>query len=193
MATNPQTPPDTSQPAMSALQQQEANLAHTLEITPYELVVLEKHLLSHGWIPGTAHEDAVKEAVFNFRESFFAANCFKFHFRVDRLNTLFDAYPTDEEYFAPIDQSAEEAWARRLNRETTKYNAARSLIADLAVRESRKRPVGGDFGIGVLVEYVSGFLSWCTFTTARTSLIIETTGVGVLRHPGRFNPTAAQV
>ena len=139
MASGTQTPPDISQPAMSATKQQDADLARVLEITPYELVVLEKHLLSHGWIPGTAHEDAVKEAVFHFRESFFAANCYKFNHHVDRLNTLFDAYPGDEEYFAPIDQSAEEAWARRLSRETTKYNAVRSLIAEIATRESRKR------------------------------------------------------
>ena len=145
MASSPQTAPDTSQPATSASQQHEASLLRALEISPYELTYLERHLSKYGWIQKTTDEAAIKDAVFKFRESFFATDCYKFNDRVDRLNNLFDAFPgDDEEAFSPTDDMyCEEAFERRLNRETAKYNAVRSLIADLAMRESRKRENGG--------------------------------------------------
>jgi hypothetical protein len=136
-----QITPDNNLPAMTASQQQEVDLLHTLEISLYELVVLEKHLLSHGWIPQTTNEEAIKEAVFNFRESFFTANRYKSHRRINRLNTLFDAFHGDEEDFL-IDMGVQEMFDIVLSRETAKYNAVRSLIADVAGRESRKRNAG---------------------------------------------------
>jgi len=143
MDPDPQTTPDTSLPGLSPIQQHEANLLRALEISPYELVVLEKHLLSYGWIPQTTNEEAIKEAVFQLRESFFAANCYKFHRRVSRLNTLFEEDPDDEDLFGPVDETVAEAYDRRLSRDTAKYNAVRTLITDLAFRESRKRQNGG--------------------------------------------------
>ena len=141
--TTPSTNPDTSHSTMSAAQQHEADLLRALDISPYELSFLKKHLVNHGWIPNTSDEEVIEEAVFNFRESFFADDRHKFIDRVDRLNTLFDPYSADEEYYPDYQDDFEEAYNRRLTRETAKYNAVRSLITDLAVRESRKRENGG--------------------------------------------------
>jgi hypothetical protein len=151
MASNPPTTPENNHPTMSANQQHEADILRALEISPYELVVLEKHLLSHGWIPNTTNEEAIKEAVFNFRESFLAANRYQFPGPVNRLNFLFDAFLGHEEDFL-IDMGVQEMCDIVLNRETAKYNAVRSLIADIAVRESRKR--NGRDGFLALAEYV---------------------------------------
>jgi hypothetical protein len=104
-------------PAMTATQQQEADILRALEVSPYELVVLEKHLLSHGWIPQTTNEEAMKKAVFNFHDSFFTANRYKFHRRVSRLNTLFDAFNSDKEDFL-IDMGVQGMFDIMLNRET---------------------------------------------------------------------------
>jgi hypothetical protein len=102
MASNPETPPKNKALTMSATQQFEAQLLSVLEISSYELAVLEKHFLSNGYVPDTTDEAAIKDAVFDFRESFFAFNPYNnplFSSRAARLNTLFDAYPDDEEYF----------------------------------------------------------------------------------------------
>lgn len=143
MATNPQTPPDTSQPAMSATQQHEANILRALEVSPYELSFLAKHLLSHDWIPDSTDEQTINDAVFDFCESFHTGDRYLFPKRVDRLNFIFRAYSDDEEYFDPDDyEDFKEAQERRLGRETAEYNALRSLIAVIAIRESRKRNDG---------------------------------------------------
>lgn len=142
MASNAQNTPNISQPAKSTSQQHEADLLRALEISPFELAFLEKHLLGHGWVPNTTDEAAIKEAVYDFRVSFVTPNRYKFCEAVERLNTLFDAYPADEEIFT-VDEDAQDIFDRRLNRETAKYNAVRSLITDLAIRESRKRENGG--------------------------------------------------
>lgn len=142
MASNAQNPPNISQPAKSASQQHEADLLRALEINPFELAFLEKHLLSHGWVPNTTDEAAIKEAFYNFCVSFLTPNRYEFCHAVERLNTLFDAYPADEELFT-VDEAAQDIFDRRLNRETAKYNAVRSLIIDLVIRESCKRENGG--------------------------------------------------
>ena len=155
MASNPQTSPNTlpnttsgtnpdiSHSTMSVAQQHEADLLRALEISPYKLSFLKKHLLDHGWIPNTSDEEVIEDTVFKFRESFFADDRHKFINRVDRLNTLFDPYPDDEEFYSDYEDDLVEAYNRRLNRETAKYNAVRFLITDLAIRQSRKRENGG--------------------------------------------------
>jgi hypothetical protein len=57
--------------ALSASQQHKSSLLQALEISPYELAILEKHLLSHGWVPFSTSEEAIDEAVLKFRESFY--------------------------------------------------------------------------------------------------------------------------
>ena len=129
--------PDTSLPALSPTQQHEANLLRALEISPHELAFLEKHLLNNDWIPNTADEEAINDAVFDFCESFHAVDRCKFPDRVGILNFLFRAFSDEEEYFEPYTyEDLQEARDRRLSRETARYHGVRSLIADLAFRKS---------------------------------------------------------
>lgn len=128
MASNPQanpnttpdaatnTNPDASHSTISVTQQHEANLLRALETSPHELAYLEKHLLNNNWIPNSADEAAIKDAVFNF---------------------LFRAYSDDEEYHDPDNyEDYEVTRDRKLSRETAKYHGVRSLIADIAMREN---------------------------------------------------------
>ena len=57
MAPDPQTTTEGKTPTTSATQQLKTQLLHALEISLYELAVLEKHLVSHSWIPNTTQRD----------------------------------------------------------------------------------------------------------------------------------------
>jgi hypothetical protein len=126
--------------ALSASQQHKSSLLQALEISPYELAILEKHLLSHGWVPISTSEEAIDEAVLKFRESFYQPDRYKFPCNVWRLDTLFEAYhEVDEAYKMDQFDGLRDMFVSDLERETTKYNAVRAIIADIAVREERKR------------------------------------------------------
>jgi hypothetical protein len=130
--------------APSASQQHKSRLLQALEISPYELAILEKHLLSHGWIPETTSEEAIDEAVLKFCESFHQPNHSKFPYKVWRLNTLFEAYVEDDEAHrvGGFIDNVRDDFVCVLKRETAKYDAVRTIIADIAIREERKRGDG---------------------------------------------------
>jgi hypothetical protein len=147
MADPPATKENESQQqTVGPAREQRTRLLKTLEISPYELVILEKHLLAHDWIPKDTSEEAIDEAVFKFRESF--GN----HDRGYRTTSIFPkkAYRLEELFEASYFEDLEE-WQDRdvddwkgiydlkLQRETAKYDAVRAIIVDIAAREERKR------------------------------------------------------
>jgi hypothetical protein len=161
MASEPQTTPNTSLPAFGPIELQEAIILPALDISPYELAFLGKHLLDNDWIPNTADEKAINDAVFDLCESFHANNRYEFPGRVHRLNFLFRAYSDEEEMRDPDNiLEFQEARDRRLSRETAKYNTVRSFIADLTMRKNGVR----DRAAQAMLEYVRDVFS-CPLST----------------------------
>jgi hypothetical protein len=189
MASNAQTTPEASPPAMTITQQHEANILRALEISPYELAFLEKHLLNNDWIPNATDEAAINDAVFDFCESYLTNTRYQFPERVNRLNFLFRAFTDDEEMYDPDDYADyQEMRDRRLGRETAKYHAVRSLIADLTYRKNGVR----DPGAQVIVEYVRDVFSYPLLTMAPANLIIARFKAGVNKHPKHIVLAATQ-
>lgn len=171
-----QSTPDTSQPVMTITQQHEANILRALEISPYELAFLEKHLLNNDWIPNATDEATINDAVFDFCESYHTNTRYEFPERVNRLNFLFRAFTDDEEMYDPDTHADyQEMRDRRLGRETAKYHAVRSLIADLTYRKNGVRNPGAQ----AVVEYVRDVFSYPLFMMALTNLIIAHSNTGV--------------
>jgi hypothetical protein len=130
--------------AQSAAQQQRTYLLQNLEISQYELGFLERYLLTAGWVPASTTEAAIDEAVYNFRADRSSIERYDFPQNVWRLNTLFDAYIDDEDGWKMSDVGNwRETFVCDLQRETAKYDAVRTIFADLATSESRKRGAGG--------------------------------------------------
>jgi hypothetical protein len=48
----------------------DATISATLEISSYDLAVLKRHLISQKWVPASADEDAIEDAVFRFRRTY---------------------------------------------------------------------------------------------------------------------------
>jgi hypothetical protein len=187
MASNAQTTPDASPPAMTITQQHEANILRALEISPYELAFLEKHLLNNDWIPNTTDEAAINDAVFDFCESYHTNTRYQFPERVNRLNILFRAFTDEEEMYDPDDYADYQEWGnRRLGRETAKYHAVRALIADLTYRKNGVRNLGAQ----VILEYVRDIFSYPLLTMALTNLIIAHCNAGASKHQEHIIPAA---
>lgn len=124
----------------------EATLLESLEISSWDLAVLEHHLVAAKWVPSSNDEDAIKEAVFEFRQSYESAavdyaSIFSRNKRLTRLFHTWNDREVEESELedAYVDMYPEEKFQFIVKRETAKYNAVRSFIAHLAVR---KRPTG---------------------------------------------------
>lgn len=129
-------------------QEFEATLLESLEISSYDLAVLEHHLVAVKWVPSSTDEDAIKEAVFKFRQSYKSAD-YK-HRSIfsdnERLVRLFECWSEEEVERDEIDfaESGHKAFYELVvKRETAKYNAVRALISHLTVRKSAKGSTGG--------------------------------------------------
>lgn len=168
--------PDTSPPAMTITQQHEANILRALEISPYDGETPPQQRL----IPNATDEAAINDAVFDFCESYHSNTRYEFPERVNRLNFLFRAFTDEEEMYNPDDYADYQEWGnRRLGRETAKYHAVRSLIADLTYRKNGVRNPGAQ----VILEYVRDIFSYPLLTMALTNLIIAHCNAGASKHP----------
>lgn len=127
----------------------EATLLEPLEISSYDLAVLEHHLVAAKWVPNSNEEAAIKDAVFRFRQSYKSAD---YKYRTifpdnERLTRLFEIWPDQEveesemeganEYMNPLHK-----FNLVVKRETAKYNAVRSLTTHLAARKGPTGPAG---------------------------------------------------
>lgn len=115
----------------------EAAILTALEISAYDLEVLERYLIEKKMIPTSTDEDATKDTVYKFRKSYVTGGYFLFASN-PRLNKLFNAW-NDENVESWVRKSGgldvRARSALKLRRETDKYNAVRALIAHLAARE----------------------------------------------------------
>lgn len=126
----------------------EATLLKPLEISSYDLAGLEHHLVAAKWVPISTDEDAIKHAVFRFRQSYQSADYEYEDIFSDneRLVRLFECWAEeeverDESDFA---ESGHKAFYELVfKRATAKYNAVRALISHLTVRKSATGPTGG--------------------------------------------------
>lgn len=118
----------------------EAAILAALEISPYDLAVLERQLVSEKWVPDSTGEGAIKDAVFRFRKSYKDRDYYQVFSGNRRLRTLFEVWNDEEvaEWETNADRSPRETFELELKRETAKYNAVRALIAHLAARKKSK-------------------------------------------------------
>ena len=127
----------------------EATLLESLEISSWDLAVLEHHLVAAKWVPSSTEEEAVKEAVFRFRQSYESATVDydSIFSRNKRLIRLFHIWNDKEVEESEPEDAYEymyhgEKFQLIVKRETAKYNAVRSLIAHLAARKNPTGPTG---------------------------------------------------
>ena len=147
-----QAPVDTSEQRKKTSvpwQDFEVTLLQSLEISSWDLAVLEHHLVAAKWVPSSTEEDAVKEAVFRLRQSYESAvvDYASIFPRNERLTRLFDIWTDMEVEEAEMEDMHRymdpgEKFKLIVKRETAKYNAVRSLIAHLAARKNPTGPTG---------------------------------------------------
>jgi hypothetical protein len=122
----------------------EAIITTALEISPFDLEVLKRHLLFAKWIPSSTDEAAISDAVFRLRKLYKRGDdSYKHSFPENRrLLRLFDVWATEDieecelEY---ADRGPKDEYNLAVRRESTKYNAVRDLFMHLAVSEASKR------------------------------------------------------
>jgi hypothetical protein len=121
----------------------EATITTALEISPYDLEVLKRYLLSGKWIPSSTDEAAVTDAVFRLRQLSSHNNYRLYAFPNNkRLSRLFKVWGTEdiEEWESECGRRApKEDYDLEVQRETTKYTAVRDLFMHMAVSEASKR------------------------------------------------------
>jgi len=125
----------------------EATLLESLDISSYDLAVLEHHLVAAKWVPSSSDEDAIKDAVFRFRQSYESddydySKIFPGH---ERLASLFETFIDEDVAECQMEYSYRDLgpvgqFKLIVKRETAKYNAVRALIAHLAARKSFNEP-----------------------------------------------------
>ena len=102
----------TAPPAYDGEQRQQKNetakdfdvtISATLEISSYDLAVLKRHLLAQKWIPASADEDAIEDAVYRFRRTYRSERAFQIDYDYEnifkgnkRLTRLFEVWPSQE-------------------------------------------------------------------------------------------------
>lgn len=119
----------------------ETTLLTALEISPYDLEVLERFLIAEKWIPVSTDEQAIKNAVYMFRKSY-KSDDYRLVFRGNpRLHRLFEVWADEdiEEFVIDCgDMDPRAHFEIYLQRETAKYKGVRALFAHLAARNKRQ-------------------------------------------------------
>jgi hypothetical protein len=137
------------QPRPATAKDFDASISAKLEVSPYDLAVLKRHLVAQKWIPASTDDDAIEDAIYRFRRTYIFdhATLFEYNYHLifkdnKRLTRLFEVWATEEleEMEDHCDLSLGELNERALQRETAKYLAVRDLFAHLAARKGCLEP-----------------------------------------------------
>lgn len=170
MASNP--PPQDHEarrkPTTTAFELETAVL-EDLKISSYDLAALKKFLIAQELFPRLSNQQSIDTKALEFRDSYcvdpltFAHN--------PRLDTLFGLRVDDFEVFLrdSLDIDADTYERREIQRETAKFNALRSVVADVAACQRQLRLEKGKEAKGkagrawVHRVFVAGAMLGCFF------------------------------